>query len=107
MKKYFLKETGEQVKIGDIVVLNLEGTNKKRGKINAHLEVKATPLMLSLLIDEGIIEERDLEEEVKGIKFNVEELKKHTTESKINARLDELDERLTELEGIVAEWNNE
>lgn len=107
MKKYFLKETGEQVKIGDIIVLNFEGTNKKRGKINAHLEVKATPLMLSLLIDEGIIEERDLEEEVKGIKFNVEELKKHVGKSKIEDKLNELDERLTELEGIVAEWDNE
>ena len=107
MKKYFLKETGEQVKIGDIVALDFEGKNKKGGKVYEHLEVKATPMMLALLIDEGIIEEKELEEKVKGIKFNIEELKKNTTESKINAKLDELDERLTELEGIIAEWDNE
>lgn len=107
MKKYFLKESGEEVKIGDIVALDLVGKNEKGGKLFEHLEVKATPMMLALLIDEGVIVEKDLEDKMKEIKFNIEELKKQTVKGKIDAKLDELDKRLTELEGIIAEWDNE
>lgn len=107
MKKYFLKDTGEEVKIGDIVALDLVGENEKDGKLFEHLEVKATPMMLKLLIGEGVIVEKDLEDKMKEIKFNMEELKKQTVKGKIDAKLDELDKRLTELEGIIAEWDNE
>jgi len=107
MKKYFLRGTGEEVKIGDIVALDLEGTGENGEKVFEHLEVKATPAMLSLLIDEGTVEEKDLGEAIKGIKSKVEELKNQTAEGKISVKLDELDKRLTEVEGIIAEWDNE
>lgn len=107
MKKYFLKGTGEEVKIGDIVALDLEGKGERGDKIFEHLEVKATPMMLSLLMDEGVIEEKDFQKEIEGVRINFEELKKHTVKGKIDAKLDELDKRLTEVEGIIAEWDNE
>ena len=107
MKKYFLKGTGEEVKIGGIVALDLEGKGKRGDKVREHLEVRVNPMMLALLIEEGVIEERNLEDKMKEIKFNIEELKKHTVKGKIDAKLDELDKRLTEVEGIIAEWDNE
>ena len=120
MKKYYLKHTGEEVKYGDIVALDFEGKNKKGDVLTEYTEVKVTPIMLDLLIAVGVVEEKEEKEEkkktkeeegywdkLKGIKFDIENLKRQTTTTKIEARLQELDERLTELEGIIAEWDNE
>lgn len=102
MKKYFMKETGEEIQFGDIISLDLTDT---KGKITTHkhVECKFHPMLVDSLIEQNIIEEKDCKEEHVAIKFDVEELKKHTMKNKIETKFEELEDRITELEGIIAE----
>lgn len=63
MKKYFMKETENEVQFGDIIQLDLTKRTDK-GKIkHHHLEVEFQPGIVDYLIEEGIIEVKEFKEE--------------------------------------------
>ena len=101
MKKYFLKESGEELKFGDMLVLDFYNCD---GAVCDHMEVKFTPDRVKILTVGNVIEEKNVPD-FKGINFG--ELKKHTGKSKIEAKFEELENRITELEGLVAELRDE
>lgn len=60
MKKYFVKETDEEIQFGDTIQLDM--TKKtKHGVHTIKDEVKFSPMILPLLLEVGIIEERENE----------------------------------------------
>ena len=62
MKKYFIAETDEELVFGDTIQLDL--TKKtKHGQHTIEGEIKLSELSLPLLLELGVIEEREVEEE--------------------------------------------
>ena len=59
MNKFFLKETGEEIKFGDELVLKMEKDTKHK-KLYKELTVEFSPLLAPLLLEEGIIENKDV-----------------------------------------------
>jgi hypothetical protein len=59
MNKFFLKETGEEIKFGDELVLNMEKDTEHK-KLYKELTVEFSPLLAPLLLEEGIIESKDV-----------------------------------------------
>lgn len=61
MKKYFVKETDEEIQFGDTIQLDM--TKKtKHGIHTVKGEVKFSPMVLPLLLEVGIIEEQEVED---------------------------------------------
>ena len=62
MKKYYMKETGNEVKFGDTIELDFV---KKRGNkvIKEHLECPFHPSLIPLLKKRGLIIEKEVREE--------------------------------------------
>lgn len=62
MKKYFVKETDEEIQFGDTIQLDL--TKKtKHGVHTVQGEIKFSPMSLPLLVEVGVIEAREVEDE--------------------------------------------
>ena len=62
MKKYFIAETDEELVFGDTIQLNL--TKKaKHGQHTIEEEIKLSELSLPLLLELGVVEEHEVEEE--------------------------------------------
>lgn len=62
MKKYFIAETDEELVFGDTIQLDL--TKKtKHGQHTIEGEIKLSELSLPLLLELGVVEEREVEEE--------------------------------------------
>lgn len=62
MKKYFLQETAEELKFGDMIVLDLSHDMENGHTKHHHLECKFMPELVPILLEEGIIEEKEVEE---------------------------------------------
>ena len=62
MKKYFVKETDEQVELGDVIEISFE-KEIEGGTVTVDKEIKITPITVAVLVELGIIEEREEEEE--------------------------------------------
>lgn len=58
MKKFFMKETGDELHFGDIVVFDLAGDEDGK-KVHRHIECKFIPEMIDLLKEYDLIEERN------------------------------------------------
>lgn len=102
MKKYFMKGTQDEVQFGDMLELDFT-KDTKNGTIHKHLELKFIPELVDVLIEEDVIEEKNCLSEKKpaeGINFNVENKPRMTS---LGEELCDIKNRLTELEGIVAE----
>lgn len=65
MKKFYLVGTDESLEFGDFLELDLTKENKKGKEICEHIECKFIPELVPLLIEEGIIEEREVKKEKK------------------------------------------
>ena len=68
MKKYFMQGTAEELKFGDMIVLDLT-EDMPNGKVkHHHLECKFVPELVDTLLDEGVIdvEEVETKEEKEG-----------------------------------------
>lgn len=111
MKKYYLVESGEEIKFGEILVLELtkEGKNST---IHKHMEVKFIPELVDILLEQGIIKEEDVEnKEEDDVTFEWEEDNSAlgkllqsmimTTED-LEKKVEELENRLTECEETIA-----
>lgn len=72
MKKYFLKKTGEELKFGEALNLELTKRNEGKGVKYCYLNCDFTPDLVSLLLEFDIIEEREVTEKP-TIDFEVEE----------------------------------
>lgn len=55
MKKYYLQETAEEIKIGDMIELDLTKDLPNGNVKHYHLECKVIPELIPLLLEEGII----------------------------------------------------
>ena len=62
MKKYFMKGTDDEVLEGDMIEVTLVGEEDGVTK-HSHLELKFMPEFAESLIEEDIIEEREVEDE--------------------------------------------
>lgn len=63
MKKYFLQETAEELEFGDMIVLDLSHDMENGHTKHHHLECKFIPELVPILLEEGIIEEKEVKEE--------------------------------------------
>lgn len=107
MKKYFMQGTAEELKFGDMIVLDLSKDLKNGNVKYHHLECRFIPQIVPLLLSQGIIEEKDVEENKKAHKPQ----QKKTLES-TDANLSMLEElvkanqnlehRVYDLEKVVA-----
>lgn len=109
MKKYFMTGTDDELEYGDIIKVDLS-----KGKKHEHIECKFHPALVGILLDEGIIEMRDVEEkkeedtkdflefddDVDIIGMLNEVLEMQEEQAKL---LDKLTDRLIELEGVIAD----
>lgn len=111
MKKYYFTENGKELKFGDMLELDLS-KDLPNGKTHyQHMECKFHPMLVDMLLEAGIIEER----EGKGKEKNTQEYTKEEMNpyvaldgilnslEDIIGYLDEFNDRLTELEEAVAE----
>lgn len=62
MKKYFVKETGEEIKIGEFVEVSLH-KELEDGSVDCRREIEMTEENVETLVDLGILEEGDQEQE--------------------------------------------
>ena len=63
MKKYFLQETAEELEFGDMIVLDLSHDMENGHTKHHHLECKFMPELVPILLEEGIIEEKEVKED--------------------------------------------
>lgn len=63
MKKYFMQETAEELEFGDMIVLDLSHDMENGHTKHHHLECKFMPELVPILLEEGIIEEKEVKEE--------------------------------------------
>lgn len=63
MKKYFMQETAEELEFGDMIVLDLSHDMQNGHTKHHHLECKFMPELVPILLEEGIIKEKEVEED--------------------------------------------
>lgn len=90
MKKYLLKESGEELKFGDLIQLDLCKDTDRGTTLHQHLECKFSLELLPWLLESGIVEEAK------------DNIKKETKESCEG----DLENRVIDLEGVVADLIN-
>lgn len=62
MKKYFLKDSNEELKFGDIIELDFTKDMKNGNTRHHHLECKFIPDLIPLLLKQEIIIEKEVED---------------------------------------------
>lgn len=62
MKKYYLQGTAEELKIGDMIELDLTKDLPNDKVVHQHFECKFIPELIPLLIEEGVIEVQEIKE---------------------------------------------
>lgn len=63
MKKYFMKDSGEELKFGDMIELDFTKDTNDGHTCHHHLECKFIPGLIPMLLEQKIIEEREFENE--------------------------------------------
>lgn len=74
MKKYFIKDTEDEVQFGDTIKVTGVKSLKDGGEKHLRLECEFTPEIVDMLIEQEIIEEKKTDTE-EGVKFNMESYK--------------------------------
>lgn len=108
MKKYYFKENGKEVKFGDMLEIDLS-KDLPNGKTRYHhMECKFHPMLVDMLLEAGIIEEKEVKENTPECEN--EEMKPCVLLdmvcdclNDIMKHIEEFDERLTDLEEAIAE----
>lgn len=62
MKKYFLKDSNEELKFGDIIELDFTKDMKNGNTHHHHLECKFIPNLIPLLLKQEVIVEKEVED---------------------------------------------
>ena len=102
-----MQETAEELEFGDMIVLDLSEDMKNGHTKHHHLECKFMPELVPILLEEGIIEEKEVEEE-KPLDFQdddtpcslMEEVIK--ANEKLELRVDKLEKTVIKLREMVA-----
>lgn len=102
MKKYYFKESGNEVKFGDRISLDLTQELDNGKHCHKHLDCIFFPGLVGYLKDEGIIEEKEVEEEVdnEGLPLDIPHDEDEGMTSLLNSfyeltdRVDHLEEEL-------------
>ena len=68
MKKYFMKDTEDELQFGDMIELNLV-KDEDGHRIHSHLECKFVPELIDTLLENDVIEVVEDEEEEEGLEF--------------------------------------
>lgn len=63
MKKYFMKDSGEELKFGDMIELDFTKDTKNGHICHHHLECKFIPGLIPMLLEQEIIEEKKFKDE--------------------------------------------
>lgn len=99
MKKYYLQDTAEEVKIGDMIVLDLT-EDMSNGKVkHHHMECKFIPPVIPLLIEQGIIEVQEVKEKKMA---PANEIATKENLDKLMTQLKDLQDRANALTKMVA-----
>ena len=59
MKKFFLKETGKELQFGDMIELDFTQEMPNGKTKYHHLECKFHPMLVPILLESGVIEEKE------------------------------------------------
>ena len=94
-----MQKTAEELKFGDIIVLDLSRDMENGHTKHYHLECKFMPELVPILLEEGIIEEKEVEEE-KPLDFQDDDTPCPLMEEVIKAN-EELELRVDKLEKTV------
>lgn len=93
MKKYFIKETGEEITFGDELVVDFSKEMSNGHLKHHHLECRFIPELVDILLEQDIIEEKDI------ICFEDDEEDEEWEE--IMSRIDALEKKYAELIKMV------
>ncbi len=73
MKKYFMQGTADELEFGDQIMLDLT-KDMPNGKVqHHHLDCKFVPELVEMLLEDGIIEEHEVEDEDNGLEKPLDE----------------------------------
>lgn len=85
-----MKETSEEVNLGDTLIL--EFTKEVKGRIkHHHYECHLIPELIPLLLEHGIIEEKEVDEEVTAEEIIKELIKAH---EELELKVEELEKQV-------------
>lgn len=102
-----MQEAAEELKFGDIIVLDLSHGMEKGHTKHHHLECKFMPELVPILLEEGIIKEKEVEED-KPLDFQDDDAPCPLMEEVIKAneelelRVDKLEKTVSKLHEMVA-----
>lgn len=95
MKKYFMKESGKEIKFGDTIEMDFT-KDMPNGKVrHYHIDCEFIRELVPLFLENDVIEEREVKDDIKDtmIDFGSSSLKNS----------EDLEDRITYLEGKVAD----
>ena len=96
MKKLFIKETDEVVEFGDVIQIGFQKVLED-GEVNVEKEMKLTPATVAMLLELGIIEEKEVEND-NLIDFNEDPEECCEELAELYEKVGELEARIESLE---------
>lgn len=63
MKKYFMKDSGEELQFGDMIELDFTKDTEDGHTSHHHMECKFIPGLITMLLEQEIIEEKEFKDE--------------------------------------------
>lgn len=104
MKKYFMKDSGEELKFGDMIELDFTKDTDDGHICHHHLECKFIPGLIPMLLEQKIIEEREFENKNTDTPddncLETAQIIMSTLET-ITSKIKQMDDRIADLNKIV------
>nr|DAG87399.1 MAG TPA: hypothetical protein [Crassvirales sp.] len=104
MKKYFMKDSGEELKFGDMIELDFTKDTSDGHTCHHHLECKFIPGLIPMLLEQKIIEEREFENKNNDTPdddcLETAQMIMSTLETIAN-KIKQMDDKITDLNKIV------
>lgn len=104
MKKYFMKDSGEELKFGDMIELDFTKDTNDGHTCHHHLECKFIPGLIPMLLEQEIIEEKEFENKDTDTPdddcFETAQMIMSTLETIAN-KIKQMDNKITDLNKIV------
>lgn len=104
MKKYFMKDSGEELKFGDMIELDFTKDTNDGHTCHHHLECKFIPGLIPMLLEQGIIEKKEFENKNNDTPdddcLETAQMSMSTLETIAN-KIKQMDNKITDLNKIV------
>lgn len=104
MKKYFMKDSGEELKFGDMIELDFTKDTNDGHTCHHHLECKFISGLIPMLLEQGIIEEKEFENKNNDTPdddcLETAQMIMSTLETIAN-KVKQMDDKITDLNKIV------